>query len=50
MALGLVNVSNQKTTKGSIALFWNLTDTGKQLMMQLRTIKTAKPNPFKKSK
>ena len=48
MALGLVSVSNQKTTKGSVALFWNLTDTGKQLMMQLRIVQTANLNPFKR--
>lgn len=52
MALGLVNVSYSPTTKGDMALFWNLTEGGKQLMMQWRTIKTTKTNnnnPFKKS-
>lgn len=50
MALGLVNVSYSQTTKGDMALFWNLTEGGKQLMMQWRTIKTTKTtnNPFKK--
>ena len=48
MALGLVNVSYLKTTKGDMALFWNLTDKGKQLMMQLRIVPTANPNPFKR--
>ena len=47
IGLGLVNVSYSETTKKSMALFWNLTDAGKRLMMQLRTIKTTKPNPFK---
>jgi hypothetical protein len=51
MALGLVTVSYMQTTKGGMALFWNLTEGGKQLMMQWRTIKTTKTNnnPFKKS-
>ena len=50
MALGLVNISYEKTTKGDMALFWNLTENGKQLMIQWRTIKTTKTNnnPFKK--
>lgn len=50
MALGLVNISYEKTTKGDMALFWNLTESGKQLMIQWRTIKTTKTNnnPFKK--
>lgn len=50
MALGLVNISYAKTTKGDMALFWNLTESGKQLMIQWRTIKTIKTNnnPFKK--
>lgn len=47
MALNVINVTYTKTNKGGMALFWKLTDTGKQLMMQLRTIKTTKPNPFK---
>ena len=33
-----------------MALFWNLTELGRQLMFQWRTIKTTKTtnNPFKK--
>lgn len=51
MALGLINVTYSQTTKGDMALFWNLTERGTQLMMQLRTIKTNKTsnNPFKTS-
>lgn len=45
IGLKLVNVSYLETTKKDMALFWNLTDLGKQLMMQLRTVKAA--NPFK---
>ncbi len=49
MALKLINVTYSKTNKGGMALFWNLTDAGKQLMLHTRTVKTAKQNPFKKS-
>lgn len=50
MAYKLVDVSYSKTTEGSMALFWGLTQLGKQMMIQWRTIKTAKTNnnPFKK--
>lgn len=36
-----------KKNKGGMALFWNLTDAGKQLMLHTRTVKTAKKNSFK---
>ena len=51
MALGLINVTYSQTTKGDMALFWNLTERGTQLMMQLRTIKTNKTsnNPLKRA-
>jgi hypothetical protein len=39
MALGLVTIDYLKTVKGGMALFWQLTEKGKILMMQLRTIK-----------
>lgn len=41
MALNVITVTYSKTTKGGMALFWNLTDAGKRLMMQLRTIRSA---------
>ncbi|MGR5294452.1 DUF4062 domain-containing protein [Vibrio mediterranei] len=37
-ALGLVSISNRKTTQGGWALFWTLTPKGEQLMVQLRAI------------
>lgn len=44
MAYKLVDVSYSKTTEGSMALFWGLTQLGKQMMIQWRTIKTCKTN------
>lgn len=44
IGLRLVYVSYSETTKKDMALFWNLTKGGEQLMMKLRTIKTAKPH------
>ena len=44
IGLKLVYVSYSETTKKDMALFWHLTKGGEQLMMQLRTIKTAKPH------
>jgi len=41
IAYGLVDVSYSQTVKGGMALFWTITDKGKELMMQLRTIKSA---------
>lgn len=38
-ALGLINTPYERTTKGSMALFWSLTNRGQQLMTQLRTVK-----------
>ncbi|CDU12941.1 conserved hypothetical protein [Vibrio coralliirubri] len=38
MALGLVDVSYTKTTKGGMGLFWRMTESGKGLMLKLRTI------------
>ena len=38
-ALGLITTKYTKTTKGSMALFWNLTSKGEQLMTRLRTMK-----------
>ena len=50
MAYKLIEIKYLKTTKGDMALFWNLTELGRQLMFQWRTIKTTKTNnnPFKK--
>lgn len=41
MAKGLFEIKYVMTTKGGKALFWYLTDKGKQLMIETRTIKTA---------
>ncbi|WP_050907376.1 DUF4062 domain-containing protein [Vibrio harveyi] len=38
MALGLVDISYSKTTKGGMGLFWRITESGKALMLKLRTI------------
>ena len=38
MALGLVDVTYSKTTKGGMGLFWRITESGKALMLKLRTI------------
>ncbi|MGR5330430.1 DUF4062 domain-containing protein [Photobacterium damselae] len=38
MALGLVDVSYSKTTKGGMGLFWRITESGKARMLELRTI------------
>lgn len=39
MALGLVDINYLKTTKGDMAMFWSLTDKGRQFMLKLRTVK-----------
>lgn len=39
MALGLVDVTYSKTTKGGMMLFWRITDGGKNLMLSLRTVR-----------
>jgi hypothetical protein len=39
MALGLVDVNYSKTTKGGMTLFWKITEAGKSLMLELRTIR-----------
>ncbi|MFT4271678.1 MAG: DUF4062 domain-containing protein [Pantoea sp.] len=38
-AYGLVSIENLKTTKGTMANFWILTEEGKDLMLQLRIVK-----------
>lgn len=38
-AYGLVTTSYNKTTKGSMALFWTLTKKGKQLMIESRVVR-----------
>ncbi|MGL4481277.1 MAG: DUF4062 domain-containing protein, partial [Lactococcus garvieae] len=38
MALGLIDLSYTKTTKGGMGLFWSITESGKALMFKLRTI------------
>lgn len=42
MALGLVDIQYLKTIKGGMALFWVLTTKGKDLLMDLRTVKSQK--------
>jgi len=42
-ALGLVKIEYSETIKGSMNLFWSLTPSGNRLMMELRTVKSAKP-------
>ncbi len=37
--LGLLSVQREKTTNGGSAMFWRLTDVGKELMMKLRSVK-----------
>lgn len=41
-ALGLVDIQYLQTVKGGMALFWSLTPEGEQLLVQLRTVKSAK--------
>ena len=38
---GLITTSYTQTTRGSMALFWQLTPKGKKLMLQLRTVPRA---------
>jgi hypothetical protein len=40
VAYGLINVQSLTTKNNTMALFWILTDKGKRLMMQLRTVKS----------
>lgn len=40
LAYKLVAVEYSQTTKGDMALFWQLTELGKHMMFQLRTVKT----------
>ena len=40
-ALGLVDINYTETTTGGMALFWTLTQPGRNLMMELRTVRTA---------
>ncbi len=40
MALNLITVEYLKTTKGEMAWFWSLTQKGKKLLFETRTIKT----------
>jgi Domain of unknown function (DUF4062) len=42
IALKLIIVSYTKTTTGGMALFWNLTERGQNLMVKLRSIKKTK--------
>ena len=39
-ALGLVSIKRAATVGGSVGVFWNLTPLGRNVMMDLRTIKT----------
>lgn len=38
IALGLVNVTYSKTTKGGMGLFWRMTESGNELMLNIRTV------------
>jgi hypothetical protein len=38
-AYGLIETRYAKTTKGGMALFWSLTDRGKQLMVETRVVR-----------
>lgn len=38
-ALGLVNIEYSKTVGGRMDLFWSLTTAGKQLMLEIRTVR-----------
>lgn len=40
VALGLVKIELLNTTTGSVALFWELTQKGKEMLLQSRSIKT----------
>jgi hypothetical protein len=40
-ALGLVKLQYSETTTGSMGLFWLITSSGKRLMLELRTVKSA---------
>lgn len=39
MAYGLVDVRPFKTSNGGMALFWQLTSYGQQLMLQTRSVR-----------
>ncbi|HHQ4773087.1 TPA: DUF4062 domain-containing protein [Aeromonas veronii] len=38
-ALGLIKVTQNRTTNGGLSLFWHMTEKGKKLMMELRVIR-----------
>ena len=40
-ALGVIETTYGKTTKGGMALFWSMTKRGQQLMTQLRTVRAS---------
>jgi len=40
-ALGLVKILYSQTTKGSMGLFWNLTQNGKNMVVDIRAIREA---------
>jgi hypothetical protein len=42
LALGLIDVQSLHTVSKTMALFWSLTDAGRNLLIQLRTVKTLK--------
>jgi hypothetical protein len=43
VALGFVKIEYIPTTTGTMGLFWSLTDPGRSLMMELRTVRTKVP-------
>lgn len=40
--LGLITVARAKTINSGLAMFWNLTEVGKELMIKLRNVKKQK--------
>lgn len=41
LALGFIEIKSLKTTNGGVAVFWSLTSHGKEVMLRMRTIKSA---------
>jgi hypothetical protein len=44
MSLGLISVESHQTVRGSMGLFWVLTQKGNKLLVQTRTVKSTKGN------
>jgi hypothetical protein len=39
LALGYIDINSLTTTKNTLAVFWTLTPLGKEVMLQMRTVK-----------